>query len=1023
MNQSTYRLLGGLCLFFGLQQSNAQLVVNTATTAQDAVNNILLGQGIQAFNIVYTGNGAQIGSFNCPNCNLGIPTGVVMSTGNAGTASGPNNTGSSSTAYGPLSNDPDLNAISAVAVYDACILQFDFIPTGDQFTFRFVFGSDEYPEWINTSFNDSFGFFLSGPGINGPYSNNAINIAQIPGTTTPISINNLNNGNTGVSGPCVNCAYYTHNGTGTQAPYNGSNFYIQADGFTTVITTQATVQCGETYRIKLAIGDGGDTEFNSWVFLEGNSFSSNNLSVGFNESDISPSSNSVYEGCPGGSLTFNRPAALQGDITFNLTYSGSAINGVDYDLMPSQIFFPAGVNVVTIPFTATADGIIEGQENVIITVQAPVACANETTIELFINEVPPLNVVANDVLLSCDSQPQVGVSVSGGLGFYQIGWDTGVGGATIPVPYAAATYTYTVSDLCGVSNVIGTVSTTLTDYPPLIVDIGDDILADCFGQVIVPSAVSGGAGGFTYDWQLNGQSIGSGTSVQFAPGPGGQLELLVHDLCGVEASDDLMITVISDPVDVVLPTGLTGTCLDFLTIGAEVSGGAGGYQYQWQVGGVPAGSTPSIDVQAADGLQVTLTVTDQCGGNGSAGTSISVPPVPVLLDLGDNPLVPCFSDVLITPDVSGGVGTYTYVWTINGVSAGNGSTLTVEAIAGLDIVLNVSDQCGNTATQSVGVDIIPTPVSIDMLPSQNVNCLSNFTVSPTVTGGTGTLQYQWTIDGEGVGNSQTFTYNTTAPLIITLDVSDICGNTATDAISIVLNPVTIVLDISPDVEICPGEITSLSVTASGGIGGYQYSWSSGSSATQITVSPEDDTVYTVVVNDACTNVATDSVEVDVLIPATELYSTGNVELCPLVSSGTLFGGGVEPLSVSFNPDSLEFNGSASFVGLVEGLSEVIVEDFCENVIRFTVLVKPCEITIPNIFTPNGDSANQFFEIVGISGFPGSELVVYNRWGALVYESSNYANNWDGRDLPDGTYYYIFKRSDGENYSGYVMISR
>lgn len=1023
MNQIYTRLTAAIVLagtFFNVQ---GQLVVNTATTAQDAVQNILLGQGIQAFNIQYTGNAAQIGSFNCQNCNLGIPSGVVMSTGSAATASGPNNTGSSSTAYGPISNDPDLNAISAVTVYDACIVQFDFIPTGDQFSFRFVFGSDEYPEYTNTTFNDSFGFFLSGPGINGPYSNNAVNLAQIPNTSTPVSINNLNNGNNGVNGPCVNCAYYIHNGTGAQAPFNGSNFYIQADGFTTVIVVQANVQCGQTYRIKLAIGDGGDSAFNSWVFLEGNSFSSNNLNVGFNQSDVSPSTNSVYEGCPGGSLTFTRPPSLTGDLTFNLTYSGTAVNGVDYQQMPPQIFFPAGVNTVTLPFVAIADGITEGQETVNITIQAPVACANEATINLFINEVPPLNVVANNVQLSCTTQPQVGVSVSGGLGFYQINWDTGVGGATIPVPYVEATYTYTVSDLCGTPDVTGTVSTTLTDYPPIVIDIGNDVVAECFDQVSVQSNVSGGAGGFTYEWQYGGQAIGTSNSVQFSPAPGGELSLYVYDLCGTEALESINIVVISDPVDVILDPVTTIACLDTQILQPSVSGGAGGYQYNWVSGGIGVGSSPTLNVPAEEGAQYTVNVVDQCGGTGSASTTIEVPPLDVVVDLGQSVPVACLTDISITPVISGGATPYSTTWSVNGAPAGTNPSFSITAVDGLVITLVAEDACGNQGTGSYIVQIIPTPISITLDPSLNVNCLEQFTLSPLVSGGTGTLQYQWVIGNQIAGNTPTLTYNTDAPVIIGLQVSDICGNEADDAISILINPVTINLNVTPDLSICPGEQADLTVSASGGIGNYQYQWSNGSASTQISVSPPNDAVYSVNVTDACANQATGTVNVDVLIADPELFTTGNVEVCPLVSSGTLFGGGVAPLSVSFNPDSLDFIGVGSFTGLVEGTSEVVVEDFCENVIRFSVTVKPCEITIPNIFTPNGDSSNEFFEIVGLSGFPGSELIVYNRWGAKVYENSNYGNNWSGDDLPDGTYYYIFKRSDGENFTGYVMISR
>src|SRR5690606_29483431 len=99
--------------------------------------------------------------------------------------------------------------------FDAAVLEFDFIPLSDTVRFRYVFGSDEYSEYVGLGFNDHFGFLLSGPGIAGPFSNSAVNIALIPNTATSVAIDNVNNG-TGFTpgagqGPCTNCQYYVEN--------------------------------------------------------------------------------------------------------------------------------------------------------------------------------------------------------------------------------------------------------------------------------------------------------------------------------------------------------------------------------------------------------------------------------------------------------------------------------------------------------------------------------------------------------------------------------------------------------------------------------------------------------------------------------------------------------------------------------------------------------------------------------------------------------------------------------------------
>src|SRR5690606_19343367 len=123
----------------------------------------------------------------------------------------------------------------------AAILEFDFIPTGDSVKFRYSFGSEEYPEYVNAGVNDAFAFFLSGPDpAGGSYTNK--NVALIPGTSTPVSIDNVNAG--------ANATYYRSNTTNT--------INCQFDGFTKVLYALEKVVCGQTYHIKIAIADGGD---------------------------------------------------------------------------------------------------------------------------------------------------------------------------------------------------------------------------------------------------------------------------------------------------------------------------------------------------------------------------------------------------------------------------------------------------------------------------------------------------------------------------------------------------------------------------------------------------------------------------------------------------------------------------------------------------------------------------------------------------------------------------------------------
>ena len=141
--------------------------------------------------------------------------------------------------------------------------EFDFIPDADTVKFRYVFGSDEYPEFVCSSYNDVFGFFISGPR---PGGGNYLqkNIALVPSTTLPVAINTVNPG-VSAGGNCTSLAY--------SAYYvdNDSGLTIQYDGFTKVFTALAPVICNNKYHIKLAIADVGDEAYDSGVFLEARS--------------------------------------------------------------------------------------------------------------------------------------------------------------------------------------------------------------------------------------------------------------------------------------------------------------------------------------------------------------------------------------------------------------------------------------------------------------------------------------------------------------------------------------------------------------------------------------------------------------------------------------------------------------------------------------------------------------------------------------------------------------------------------
>lgn len=219
--------------------------------------NTLLGGGIRVFNVQYTGATNASGLFCAGGDIVGFENGILLTSGDAANVKGPNDASGKGT-DNELDGDADLDAlIPGFRTFDASILSFDFVAQTNQVRFNYVFSSEEYNEFVDSPFNDVFGFFING-----------VNFARIPGTEVSVAINNLNNGfSTGTStGPCMNCQFYIDN-TGASPPRN-----TQMDGLTVVLTMTAPVVAGQTNSMKIAIADAGDHILDSAVFIEAGSF-------------------------------------------------------------------------------------------------------------------------------------------------------------------------------------------------------------------------------------------------------------------------------------------------------------------------------------------------------------------------------------------------------------------------------------------------------------------------------------------------------------------------------------------------------------------------------------------------------------------------------------------------------------------------------------------------------------------------------------------------------------------------------
>ena len=236
----------------------ADIVVNDLTesvTPSDLVQ-VLVGDGVQAQNVTYTGADAASGTFSSGNV-VGFDEGIVLTSGDAQNVVGPNTgdvSGASSSA-----GDADLTSLVGAQTHDAAVLEFDFTPTTTPIYFSYVFTSEEYNFYVNSSFNDVFGFFVDGA-----------NCALVPETSQPVSINTINGGKPFGDENASHPDLYNNNDPDDPGP---AGLNTQMNGLTDVLTCQADVTPDQINHMKLAIADTSDSSLDSAVFLEAGSFS------------------------------------------------------------------------------------------------------------------------------------------------------------------------------------------------------------------------------------------------------------------------------------------------------------------------------------------------------------------------------------------------------------------------------------------------------------------------------------------------------------------------------------------------------------------------------------------------------------------------------------------------------------------------------------------------------------------------------------------------------------------------------
>ena len=918
----------------------ASIVVDITTyTHEELVTDVLITGCLEAYNVVYTGDPLAIGYFYDA-YGIGIQSGVIMSSGYVMNAPGNGNNDFTSDMLSVSTGDPLLDAIVTPDVTtDVAILEFDFVPSSDTLEFNFIFGSEEYPEYV-FSFNDVFAFFLTGTNpAGGNYTN--YNIALIPGTTTPVSIYNVNNGSSGpTTGPCVNCAYYVDNWAGT---YN-----ITYDGFTTPITAVANVVACDTYHIKLAVADVNDMSFDSAVLLEEASFTSGGQ-VSMNHVSPNGNQNEIIEGCTGYWVFTVLDTTATDSILVDLILSGTADPITDLTNFQTTFWIPAGQVTDTLYYSAIFDNINEGVEFIVFSLSNGCPCTITTTsdtIWIFDNFslnptiTPDDQICINNLFtISTTINPLIDPS------YITYTWSTGDTISSITeTPLVTTTYTVTITQICQPDTIL---SMTLIVIP----DIGTGFSASdnsvCIGDPITFTFTDTAGVSATYTWTFTNGTPNSGNT----QGPytvtwssAGTYDVSLHiDDNGCSGDSTIQIIVNPNPSVTLTPTNIT--CYGFCNgeIAASPNGIGTPYTYLWDD---PANQITEPATNLCPGTY-NVTFTNVHGCTGTNSSSITEPTQ--LTSSVTHVDVLCFgqSDGSATVSSQGGTGNHAYLWSAN---TGSQITPTATNLSGGTYSVTVTDYNGCTSTSSATISEPSNPLDITLF-GTDVLCFggSDGTIDLTVTGGTQPYSFNWdsgnitedisylpagtycvtVTDALGCTISDCTTINEPTALTYTTSTTNVScfegldgmaavnvangtppytylwnnGDVGSSAVNIsagtyivivtddngcsfttsmtVTEPDRVMASTNADMWICIGETASLNAAATGGTPGYTFHWSNGQIAQNIDVLPVTTTQYCMHAEDSHGCISNNyCVNVNVYLPISIVVTSDVDRICP-----------------------------------------------------------------------------------------------------------------------------------------------
>lgn len=810
-----------------VRNSNAELLVNSIFRNQSCFETSNYAyNGVSGFFPPLNDTVSQLGTFTNGSSSINLDEGIVLVNGVVREVNGPNTFFAQGQGFNVISTDPDAIQLAAPSLpYDVVSIEFDFIPTTSQINFNYVFASEEYCSQLGNQTSDAFAFLISGPGISGPFSNNAMNIATLPpGSTLPggqntITVNSIN--------PFVNAHLFNSN-TEPNEFDNCNNLLpvalneIEFDGFTDVLTASANVIPCEVYHLKLIIIDVQDAFTNSAVFLQRGSFASGLVNV----SDPTASAqnnnlaNAPIEGCSDGELIFSR---LTNDVSqpvtvyFNISTQSTATFGVDYVMPLDSIIIPAGQLSDTLIIDIFGDNLAEGTETIVIQVTGTCNCEDFSS-EFFIVDPPLIDLQLNTPLEDCvGTLVDLAPIVTGGQGSYTFNWSTGSIDSVITATRLAGDSLYVLSVMDECQQLV--MDTAIVSAPDIrAVLTGEYPLCDA-PSLLVPIAVSGGTN-YTITVLENGVPAtysGTGDTIRIPYTTTTNLSLVSVEADGCSGMVQGTARVIAPQFSVTAATsnvscrGGTNGSLDL-----TVNGNSANFSFAW--------ANPSLTGASLSNLSSAtypVQITDTLGCTFDTSFVITQPDQELLVSLDSVRNQNCLQAAYLAVSVHGGTAPYQLSWQDNNSTAPVRDNLP----GGLEYILTTTDQAGCTRSDTFHpLDERTTVLAAIAAPENQLSCTTTSITLTATPNNPQPVDYQWfnpqgaTI---GAGTSVVATTSGTYRLSVT-DPANSC--TATADFSITRTADSLALDL-PNYQIdCGNSFVDLEVTATNFSGPVTYTW-------------------------------------------------------------------------------------------------------------------------------------------------------------------------------------------------------